>query len=365
MSIRQGRRWRALAALAITGSLAGTTGLATATGAEVPAGTGARTGSEAVSTQVSNQVSTQVSNQVSTLEGSTFQADRRADLEGRTLAATPYWVRYAPLVYLASGDKNYPMSAESFINLAALRWSHDDGCADDQLVRSGSINSATLRSGGYKHQGKGGSPGCRHGGTVYNSAGRVRPYDLANNSNEGMFLEIANAHRGGSGVRSPIYVDYLAKSHITFWFFYGNNDSPAPRIADHEGDWERIVLRLNASNVPDRVAFYKHNGSCWLSWRSVQRTGTHPIIYSAKGTHASYWKAKSNWPLPYGAVDVTSKGYQWKTWAVASYAVRARPWYGYGGGWGEVGKNRDSTGPVGPSVYKGHEPNWNNIPACA
>ncbi|MFC0627140.1 hypothetical protein [Kribbella deserti] len=364
MNISARRRWRAFAALAMAGAVAGSTGLATATGAEVPAGTGVRADSVAAGAPRNGLDG---SREVGSLEGNVFAADRRADLEGgaRTTAATPYWVRYAPLVYLASGDKNYPMSAESFIRLAALRWSHDDGCSDEQLVRSGSINPATLRSGGYKHQGKGGSPGCRHGGAVYTSAGKVRPFDLASDSNEGMFLEIANAHRGGSGVRSPIYVDYIARSHMTFWFFYGNNDSPAPRIADHEGDWERISLRLNASNVPDRVAFYKHNSTCWLSWRSVSRTGTHPIIYSAKGTHASYWKVKNNWPLPYGAVDTTSKGHAWKTWEVPSYAVRARPWYGYGGGWGEVGSNRHSTGPLGPSVYKGHEPNWNNIPACA
>jgi len=32
--------------------------------------------------------------------------------------------------------------------------------------------------------------------------------------------------------------------------------------------------------------------------------------------------------------------------------VRTRPFYGFGGAWGEVGNISDTTGPLGPSQYK-------------
>ena len=83
---------------------------------------------------------------------------------------------------------------------------------------------------------------------------------------------------------------------MTCWLFYAVNDAPAGITGafDHQGDRERISVRLNDQNHATDVAFF---------------------------------------PGP-------------------ALADRPVPGYGFGGAWGEVGAIVDTTGPLGPSRYK-------------
>jgi hypothetical protein len=120
----------------------------------------------------------------------------------------------------------------------------------------------------------------------------------------------------------------------------------------HEGDWERMTVYLDASDPegaePDSVAFYRHSTNTFLPWSRVERDGTHPIGYSAIGSHASL-------PTPdFGFIDVGDRhGPRWET-ADDLVPVHEQPWYGFGGAWGRVGKVRDSTGPLGPGAHWKH-----------
>jgi hypothetical protein len=168
---------------------------------------------------------------------------------------------------------------------------------------------------------------------------------------------------------------------ITYWFFYGLSRPPGvPARSDalvHEGDWERISVLLahlepddSLRYVPVSVTYHHHNEQRVLPWYAVRRVfggsaaapePTHPVVYSAEGSHASYWRAGS-YPTEYKpdgkrlfAVDdeaiACTSCPQWHTWDLVLNALD-QGWYGFGGAWGEVGGSGDVSGPLGPSSYK-------------
>lgn len=121
----------------------------------------------------------------------------------------------------------------------------------------------------------------------------------------------------------------------------------------HEGDWERVTVYLDEADPeaapPAWVLFYRHSTNTPRLWDSVEKeAGTHPVAYSAIGSHASL-------PTPgFGHIDVGDPdGPKWRTWEDLA-PIAAQPWYGFGGAWGRVGKVRDATGPLGPGPHWKH-----------
>jgi hypothetical protein len=284
--------------------------------------------------------------------------------------------RYAPFVYLHPNETAFPSTASDFIVNSRLRWSHD-GCTDhavdnpdgraasyDKIVQSRLGAASGVNA--YSHEGN--NFICRHSGTVYLAHQLTRPYDggseRATEGAEGMFLDLNNRTRDGNPelAADPVYYEYLKGRYVVYWFFYRHNPNNVAGIGTHEGDWEHITVRLDANDLPLEVAYYRH--SCdpdIYSWSELQsgdgvnfglRYGTHPIVYSAEGSHASYARAGS-----YGAStcqgpdDAASSA---RTWTTSTNLLNARtqPWYGYGGAWGEVGESGHNTGALGPSRYK-------------
>jgi hypothetical protein len=121
----------------------------------------------------------------------------------------------------------------------------------------------------------------------------------------------------------------------------------------HEGDWERVTVYLDQADPesaqPASVAFYRHSTNTFRKWVSVDKDGeTHPVAYSAIGSHASLPSAD------FGFIDVGDKdGPKWRTWDDLA-PILEQPWYGFGGAWGRMGRVRDSTGPLGPGAHWKH-----------
>ncbi|WP_162240713.1 thrombospondin type 3 repeat-containing protein [Leifsonia sp. Leaf264] len=220
---------------------------------------------------------------------------------------------YAPEVRLHPGETNFPMGVDEFAAASALRWSHDWACPDDTVVRAGQINLTTLGDGGYDHQ-ETTNWTCRHTGTRYNSAQLTRPDNTTGKPSgldrrEGFFLDLPNAMRVGDQpvngkVSSPLSYNFVPGKYITYWFMYGFNPAAtaAGALVDrHEGEWERIMVNLNADNTAKSVQYFVHTcrPETWpaVPWAAMTDStagngavsnGTHPIVYSAQGSHASY-----------------------------------------------------------------------------
>ena len=90
--------------------------------------------------------------------------------------------------------------------------------------------------------------------------------------------------------------------NLQYWFFYAYNDwsTSFEGFNDHEGDWEGVQLffTLDASNrpiePPTYVCYLGHHSRITKPWHhhDIQRTGTHPHVYVAAGSHASYPERK-------------------------------------------------------------------------
>jgi Vacuolar protein sorting-associated protein 62 len=82
---------------------------------------------------------------------------------------------------------------------------------------------------------------------------------------------------------------------LQYWFFYFFNDfnliGHLVKAGLHEGDWEMIQLRLGEDEKPDYAVYAQHNGAEVRRWDQVDVVpGTErPLVYVARGSHASYF----------------------------------------------------------------------------
>ena len=81
---------------------------------------------------------------------------------------------------------------------------------------------------------------------------------------------------------------------VQYWFFYYFN-----QFNDiHEGDWEGMQISFDAdtpaqarADGPSQIALFQHAGGERANWddAKVQKEDTHPIVYPAAGSHATFY----------------------------------------------------------------------------
>ena len=79
---------------------------------------------------------------------------------------------------------------------------------------------------------------------------------------------------------------------LQYWFFYYYNNKAFLHAGLHEGDWEMIQLRLGAGGEPDVATYAQHAHGERCDWGDVETgpDGAAPVVYSARGSHASYFR---------------------------------------------------------------------------
>src|SRR6476661_520706 len=83
---------------------------------------------------------------------------------------------------------------------------------------------------------------------------------------------------------------------VHYWFFYKFD-----QFNDlHEGDWEGMQIAFDGSTPrealatgPSEIALFQHEGGEKGSWDDpkVQKDGTHPVVYPAAGSHATFYSS--------------------------------------------------------------------------
>jgi hypothetical protein len=171
-----------------------------------------------------------------------------------------------------------------------------------------------------------------------------------------------------------MHVEYKRERYIIYWFFYGKNYAGGAGVKDrHEGDWEHIVVGLDDHNRAEAIAYYAHYCTNEkYRWTQLQGKpgflieGEHPPVWIAKGSHASYPDkghdaVAGNCASPLkGLNDTRTKGVRWRTWKHGLGGFRRadfQPWYGFGGGWGDIADSSTKFpgpfwGPLGPGRLK-------------
>jgi hypothetical protein len=148
----------------------------------------------------------------------------------------------------------------------------------------------------------------------------------------------------------PVYADKIygrtvpepdGRTTLQYWFFYYFNWYPLLPGGDHEGDWEMVQVELDSSGIPIRTAYAQHHDGHTCPWPLVEKTSVGaPVVYVAKGTHASYYSAgfKSDnldevggqIPVSPSVVEIDPPGPSWLDWP---------------GRWGD----EETGSPVGPA----------------
>lgn len=81
---------------------------------------------------------------------------------------------------------------------------------------------------------------------------------------------------------------------LQYWLFYYYNDfrllGDLFSAGKHEGDWELVHLRLDASGKPDLAVFTQHRTAERRPWADVRKAGDAPLVYVARGSHANYFR---------------------------------------------------------------------------
>jgi hypothetical protein len=161
--------------------------------------------------------------------------------------------------------------------------------------------------------------------------------------------------------RQPGYRGFV----LQYWFFYYFN-----QFNDlHEGDWEGMQIAFDVatpaealSASPTEIVVFQHSGGEHAGWDDpkVEREGTHPVVYSAAGSHATFYGSA----LYLGnGQNGSGVGCDNTTEPLTTFRPRAvllpdEPpahgrfaWLAYSGRWGqrEVGFNN---GPAGPNTKR-------------
>jgi hypothetical protein len=177
--------------------------------------------------------------------------------------------------------------------------------------------------------------------------------DFARLKREGKAPPTTYAHIARQAGRPGLVVQYWF-----FWYFNQFNDL-------HEGDWEGMQIAFEANTArralaegPSEMILFQHAGGERADWEDskVEKEGTHPVVYPAAGSHATFYDSTvyvQNGAKGSGVgCDNTSEPL--REVGVHPVAVPTFPtttghfkWLTYFGHWGEKEKGFNN-GPTGP-----------------
>jgi hypothetical protein len=152
----------------------------------------------------------------------------------------------------------------------------------------------------------------------------------------------------------------FALQYWFFWYFNQFNDL-------HEGDWEGMQITFEAATPaaalkeePGEIILFQHAGGERAKWEDgkVQKEGTHPIVYPAAGSHATFYDSavyveNGQHGSGLGCDNTTEPLRELK---LAPILMPEQPvskgpfaWTSYFGRWGEKEKGFNN-GPTGPQT---------------
>ena len=158
------------------------------------------------------------------------------------------------------------------------------------------------------------------------------------------------------------------------WDVYSPTVPPGELWQVHEGDWEAVSVIVDTRGKPLVVGYSEHGAGVRRDWAKAPKRGTHPLVYVALGSHATY-PTRGTQPFDSRVVDAifvsvirqngqepvdhTGKGRVVRPGLVRVTATTPA-WMAFAGGWGEDGYLRtpggapqsySGTGPKGPAYH--------------
>jgi Vacuolar protein sorting-associated protein 62 len=152
-------------------------------------------------------------------------------------------------------------------------------------------------------------------------------------------------------------VDAAGDQWLQYWFFYFHNDfnliGSVIKAGVHEGDWEMIQIRLRGGQ-PDLAVYAQHAHAERRDWRQVDVAPAtkRPIVYVARGSHASYFEPGTHWTGVW--FDHADGKRRSPELALELVDDDAHGWVHWPGTWGDTRKGANPLGsdsPAGPGRH--------------
>ena len=143
---------------------------------------------------------------------------------------------------------------------------------------------------------------------------------------------------------------------LQYWLFYYYNDKAFMGIGLHEGDWEMVQLRLDKQGKPNVLTYSQHLEGARTSWANVVRAmttdGPVPVVFSARGSHACYFRPGVYKEAPVVPDYNDAKGLRIRPDCVV-ISANSPAWVRWPGKWGSTRKRNfvESPSPRGPKQH--------------
>jgi hypothetical protein len=142
---------------------------------------------------------------------------------------------------------------------------------------------------------------------------------------------------------------------LQYWLWYFYNDYQLSfAVGTHEGDWEMVQFRMDAAaGHPDVAIYAQHRYAEMRAWDKVETLGERPVVYVARGSHASYFEAGFHqteaW---YDLADGKRRMKHRPTLEILEAGTAA--WTRWPGRWGDTlpRSGLESNSPTGPGAKK-------------
>jgi hypothetical protein len=199
----------------------------------------------------------------------------------------------------------------------------------------------------------------------YASGAEVRADDLIGNPRRNYREQYVALRQARPDLRNRMYghaVETGGRLWLQYWLYYFYNDyNLALGIGLHEGDWEMVQLRMHGDE-PDVAVYAQHARAEQRPWSQVQRVPGdphRPLVYVARGSHASYFEAGFHQTEAWYDLADGKRNAPRLTLEVIDDDVP--PWVGWPGVWGDTRARIggvDQPSPRGPAAHGSwHDPN--------
>jgi hypothetical protein len=249
--------------------------------------------------------------------------------------------RFAPVVHHQRSETNYPVNVDWLLARTSLR-EYDERLAGGREVAGPVSSQAALLARTTAHDGRtvtsdGTRSVCKESGYFLADVDKASRAGLREDPRRWTTYVHAYDNVGG-GVTIQYWRLYAYDETRVLWIDWG-----------HGGDWEGIAVHLDRTHQPETVGLLGHTGIERLAAREMTWEGTHPLIWSEAGGHASR-KAGAR-----SAMEVTRQ----ETWTaggggLVNVGEKSRPRNGqvfvqYSGLWGAPHRWFVTSGYWGPA----------------
>jgi hypothetical protein len=142
---------------------------------------------------------------------------------------------------------------------------------------------------------------------------------------------------------------------LQYWFFYAaqDQDRGLVRTGRHAGDWEMVQYRVTGDGRLAEAVYAHHSGAERCPGSAVRLRSGRPVVYVARGSHASYLRPGTRdrtWPDPNDEANGRGRVVRPRLVVIdagsPAWMARSEPWGGARARWWIPGEQDSPRGPA-------------------